>query len=388
MAPPVDVAPPGPTALPETGLGRGWEPAALLGITLLLVSFGLVSVYSASQFLAQRQGLPDYHYALTQTTGAGIGLVALAVSARIPYRWWRSLAWPLLGIVWLLLVVVVTPGTEAIAPEVNGSRRWLRLGFTLQPSELAKVAVVIWTAALAVKKREHFRSLSRGVLPFLVIWTAVAVPILLEPDLTTTLLVVVGGMVVLFAAGCRIGHFVFLGVLALPLLSSQLQVAYRSRRLAAFLEPLSDPSGAGFQAYQSLVALGSGGITGVGFGEGQQKFGFLPEPHNDFIFALVGEEWGFAGALVLVALYLGIVLVGFRIARRAPDFFGQLLAIGLTSLLILQAALHMGVNLGLLPPTGLSLPFVSYGRSNLVVSLASMGILISVARSEERGDGA
>jgi len=385
MARPVDVAPAGPVTLPETGLGRGWEPAALLGITLLLLSFGLVSLYSASQFLAQNQGRPDYYYVLRQAAGAVGGLGVLVVCSRIPYRWWRIAAWPLLGSTWILLVLVVAPGTEEIAPRINGARRWLRVGVTVQPSELAKVAVVIWSASLAIKKLDRFRSLSRGLLPFLLIWAAMAVPILLEPDLSTAALVVLLGVLVVYAAGARIGHFVFLGLLAAPLIWTQVRVAYRAQRMAAFLDPTVDPGGAGFQVRQSLIAVGSGGITGVGFGEGQQKFGFLPEPHNDFVFALIGEEWGLLGVLFLVLLYTALVLVGYRVARRAPDLFGQLLAIGLTNLVVVQAVLHMAVGLGVAPPTGLALPLVSYGRSNLLVTLASLGILISVARTTARG---
>ena len=385
MAPPVDVAPAGPTTYPDTGLGRGWEPAALMTVTLLLLSFGLVTLYSASSFLAQRQNLPDYYYVLRQATGAALGLGVMVACSRIPYRWWRYLAWPLVGVAWLLLVVVILPGTEAIAPEINGSRRWLRIGITVQPSELAKIAVVVWTAALAVKKREHFRSLSRGLLPFLLVWAALTVPVLLEPDLSTACLLAMLGGVVVFAAGGRIAHFLFLGLAAAPFLWAQLGVGFRSRRLAAFLDPGASPRGAGFQVHQSLVALGSGGLTGVGFGEGRQKFGFLPEPHNDFIFSLIGEEWGLLGVVFVVGLYMALVLVGFRIARWAPDLFGQLLAVGFTSLIALQAVLHAGVGLGLVPPTGLALPLVSYGRSNLIVSLAALGILMSVAREAHRG---
>lgn len=382
---PVDVAPVGPVLLPDTGLGRGWEPAALLVLSLLLLSFGLVSLYSASSVLAHRQGLPDYHYVLRQAGGAAFGLGVLVTCARIPYRFWSAAAWPLLVVTWILLVVIVLPGTESIAPEVNGARRWLRVGVTIQPSELAKVALVVWTAALAVKKQDQLRSLSRGLLPFILVWTAVLIPVLLEPDFSTACLLALVGALVVFAAGGRLSHFAFVGVLALPFVWSQLTVAFRTQRLLAFLDPGADPMGAGYQVRQSLVALGSGGVTGVGFGEGRQKFGFLPEPHNDFIFAMIGEEWGLLGVLFIVGLFMAVVLVGFRIARRAPDLFGELLAIGLTNVLALQAVLHMGVGLGLVPPTGLALPLVSYGRSSLVVSLAALGILMAVARETDTG---
>ncbi len=378
----LNVAPAGPTTLPETGLGRGWEPAVLMGVTLLLFAFGLVTLYSASQVLALRAGVPDYYYVLRQAMGGALGLGAMVVVSRVPYRWWQPLAWPLLGLTWILLMILIIPGTEGIAPRINGARRWLQVGVTIQPSDLAKMALVIWTSALAVKKQPQFRSLKKGLLPFLVIWGAVLLPIAAEPDFSTACLIgLLVGMVV-FVAGGRIGHFLFVGLLLLPFLWIQLGAGFRLQRVLAFLNPGADPDGAGYQVTQSLVAIGSGGLTGVGFGEGRQKYGFLPEPHNDFIFAMIGEEWGLMGVLFIVSLYLTLILVGFRIARRAQDLFGELLAVGFTSLIALHAVLHMSVGLGLVPATGLALPLISYGRSNLLVTLASVGILMAVARAE------
>ena len=384
MARPVDVAPSGPLALPITGLGRGWEAAALMTLTVVLLSLGLVTLYSASAFLAQRQTLPDYYYVLRQATGAAMGLSALGLCAWLPHDLWQRLAWPVIAAVWLLLLVLVLPGTEAIAPEINGARRWLRVGVTIQPSELAKVAVIVWTASLAVRKQEHFRSLKRGLVPFLAVWGAIMLPIALEPDLSTALLIGLLGCVVVYAAGARVAHFAFFALLAAPLLWRQLAVSFRVERIMAFLDPSAAPAGAGFQVHQSLVALGSGGIAGVGFGQGRQKLGFLPEAHNDFIFAMIGEEWGLVGVTVTVVLYMLLVLVGFRVAARAPDLFGQLLATGITSMIAMQAILHMSVGLSLVPPTGLALPLVSYGRSNLLVTLAALGILMSISRACER----
>ena len=382
---PTDVAPAVPVRLPESGLGRGWEGAVLMAITLLLLSFGLVSLYSASSVLALRQDLPDTYYFLRQTGGAAFGLAVLIVCSWLPHRVWARCAWPLLWVSVAGLVLVILPGTESIAPEVNGARRWLRLGVTVQPSEIAKVAVVVWTAALAVKKAPSFRSLRHGLGPFLLIWALVTVLVALEPNLSTALLIAVLGALIVYAAGARPAHFAFLGVVAIPFVWAQLASGFRADRVAAFLDPAADPAGAGFQVRQSLVALGSGGLSGVGIGEGRQKFGFLPEAHNDFIFAMIGEEWGLLGVLLLVSLYLGLVMVGFRVASRARDAFGELLAIGLTSLVALQALLHMAVGLALLPATGVALPLVSYGRSNLVMTLVALGILISIARSTPGG---
>jgi cell division protein FtsW len=379
---PLNVAPAGPVALPDTGLGRGWEPAVLMGVTLLLFAFGLVTLYSASAFLAHREGVPDYYFVVRQAAGGALGLGALVICSRIPYRLWRPLAWPLLGATWLLLMVLILPGTEAIAPRINGARRWLSVGVTFQPSELAKMAVVIWTAALAVKKQPQFRGLKRGLVPFLLVWAVVLLPVAAEPDFSTACLIGFLAALVVFAAGGRIGHFLFLGLVVSPLVLSQLSAGFRLGRVQAFLHPELDPGGAGYQVRQSLIAIGSGGLTGVGFGEGRQKFGFLPEPHNDFIFAMIGEEWGLVGVLFVVSLYLTLILVGFRIAQRAPDLFGELLAIGFTSLIAVHAVLHMCVGLELVPTTGLALPLVSYGRSNLVVTMASIGILMAIARAQ------
>lgn len=335
---PMDIAPARPVHLPDSGLGSGWEGAAIMGLTVLLLSLGLVTLYSASSVLAMGQGLPDTYYVLRQAVGAGVGMVALVACALIPYTLWERWSWPLIWASVAALVVIILPGTEAIAPEINGARRWLHLGVTIQPSEFAKISVVVWTAAMAVKKAPHFGSLRNGLGPFFVIWTLVLVPIALEPDLSTAVLIGLLGVMVVFAAGARIAHFVFLGLLVVPLFLNQLAVGFRQDRIDAFLNPALDPAGAGFQVRQSLVALGSGGLTGVGFGEGRQKFGFLPEAHNDFIFAMVGEEWGLLGVVLLVAIYMAIVLVGFRIASRAPDMFGELLAIGFTSFIALQAS--------------------------------------------------
>ena len=384
MARSVDLAPSGPLALPITGIGKGWEPAAIMTLTLLLLSLGLVTLYSASAFLAQRQALPDYYYVLRQATGVVIGLAVLGVCAWIPHDLWRRLAWPMVLIAWLLLLIVIAPGAESIAPVVNGARRQLRVGIALQPSELAKVAVVVWTAALAIRKQGEFSSLRRGLAPFLLVWGALMVPIALEPDLSTAVLVGVTGCLVVFVAGARLTHFLFLGLLALPVLYTQLDVAFRARRVVSYLDASADPAGAGFQVRQSLLAFGSGGVAGVGFGQGRQKLGFLPEAHNDFIFAMIGEEWGLLGTSMTVLLYLLLVLIGFRVASRAPDLFGQLLAVGLTSMIAMHAILHMAVGLGLVPATGLALPLISYGRSNLLVTLASLGILMSISRAGER----
>jgi cell division protein FtsW len=367
-------------------LASGWEAPALLLLAVVFLSIGLVTVYSASSVKAQTEELADYFYVVQQAVGGVIGLVLLVLMARIDYRALRLVAWPLLLGLIVTLIVIVVPGTEAIAPARNGARRWLVLGpIALQPSEFAKLVLVIWTAALAVKKQDKLLSLSRGLMPFLVVWLVVVGLIFLEPSLSAALLTLLLSATVLFAGGARIGHFLLLAAVGLPLLWTQVDsVAYRMRRILAFLDPHADPTDLSYQITQALIAIGSGGPVGRGFGSGQQKFGFLPEPHNDFLFAMFGEEWGVAGALVLVVLFSSFALVGYRIARAAPDLFGSLLAIGCTNLIAVQAFLHMMVNVALIPTTGVTLPFMSYGRSSLMVCLMAVGILANIARHAER----
>ena len=304
-------------ALPEAG-GRasrgGWERPVLAVLTLLLLSFGLVNLYSASAPLAQRQGLPDTFYLLRQAVGALAGLVVLVVCARIPYRIWRRYAWPLVFASSAVLVILLLPFARAIAPEINGARRWLELpGFRFQPSELAKLAIVVWTAHMAVVRQHRFRSLSRGMLPFLLVWAVLLVPVVLEPDLSTAFVIGTGAAITLFVGGARIGHFAFFGVLLAPVGALLLGTATRRERILAFRDLATHAEGAGYQVHQSLIALGSGGIAGRGFGEGRQKFGFVPEPHNDFIFSMIGEEWGLLGVGILLGLYADDHL------HRVPD---------------------------------------------------------------------
>jgi cell division protein FtsW len=377
-----------PSSAPWTGahvhsrLGTGWEPAVLVLLTVFLLLAGIITVYSASTVMAHREGLPDHYFVIRQASGAAAGFVLLVAMAFVDYRYLRLFAWPLLLLVTAALLITVLPGTHAIAPFRNGARRWLAIGpVVLQPSEFAKLALIIWTAALTVRKQDRLTSLSRGLLPFLCVWGVVLLLIFLQPNLSAAVLVLLLAALVVFAGGARIGHFILLAVAGMPLLWSQVgAAAYRMRRMAAFFDPTHDVVGMSYQINQALIAIGSGGVFGRGLGHGVQKFGYLPEPHNDFIFAMVGEEWGFAGTFCLVLLFAGFALVGYRIARHAPDLFGFLLAVGVTNLIVVQALLHIAVNLALMPTTGVTLPFVSYGRSSMLVCLAAVGILINIAR--------
>jgi cell division protein FtsW len=363
-------------------LRTGWEPTALLLITAMLLGIGIVSVYSASAVMAQGQSLPDYHFVTRQVSGAAAGFALLVAMAYLDYRRLRMLAWPILLVLGIVLLIMVLPGTHGLAPVTNGARRWFYLGpVGIQPSELAKLVLIIWTAALAVKKQDRLPSLSRGLLPFLLVWFTICALIFLQPSMSAALLVALLSALVLFAAGARIGHFLLLAFIGVPLLWTQVDtVAYRMRRIIAFVDPAHDSTGISYQIMQSLTAIGSGGIFGRGFGHGVQKFGYVPEAHNDFLFAMIGEEWGFIGVLVVISLFTAFALIGYRIARHAPDLFGFLLAVGVTNLVAVQAMLHISVNLALIPTTGVTLPFMSYGRSSLLVCLVAVGILINIGR--------
>jgi len=369
---------------------RRWETRLLAVLAAVLVVFGLTAVYGASSLLTISGGQVGSAFALRQALGALVGGSVAALLARFDYRRWQRWAWPVLGVATLLLVIPLLPFTHRIAPTINGARRWVSLGIvTVQPSELAKFAVVVWTAMLAAKKAEQIRTFQRGVLPFLVILGPVVALIFFEPNLSMALLVAILAGVVLFTAGARIGHFLLLGVLATPLAFGAIASAqYRLARVVTFLAPGSAPAEATWQVHQSLVGIGAGRLFGVGLGQGQQKLGYLPYAYSDFIFSTIGEEWGFIGVVVILALFGTFVWLGFRIARSAGDPFGRLLAVGLTALIGVAAALHIGVSLALLPATGLTLPFISYGRSSLFVALVATGVLISVGRGRRRTNGA
>jgi cell division protein FtsW len=356
-----------------------WETRLLTVVTAVLTVFGIASLYAA----AAMEDRP-FDLFVKQLAGAGLGAMALLIVSRVDYHRWRTLAWPLLLLALAALVVVVLPFTGSIAPSINGARRWIRLGpVNFQPSELARFAIVVWTAMLAAKKGDAVRGFKKGVLPFLLIIGVMSLLILIEPNLSMATLVALLGGVVLFTAGARIGHFLLLGVAALfGGLSLIWAEPYRLQRLKCFLEPCE--GGGDWQLQQALLGFGSGGPLGVGYGHGQLKMNYLPYAHSDFLGATIGEEWGFLGVLVISLLFFIFCWLGFRIARTAPDPFGQYLATGLTASVALAALLHGAVNLGLMPTTGLALPFMSSGLSALLVALFSVGVLVNIGRSRGR----
>ncbi|MEO8140674.1 MAG: putative peptidoglycan glycosyltransferase FtsW [Gemmatimonadota bacterium] len=357
-----------------------WETRLLAVVTATLVAFGIATIYGASSLVKLRGGgVVGGSYALTQFSGALIGGILMLTLSRMDYRLLRPLAWPLMIGSIVMLIIIILPFTpHSIAPRLNGAKRWIRLGpLQFQASELVRLAVIVWCAMLATKKGDQVREFKKGVMPFLVILAFVSLLILLEPNMSMAVLVSLIGGIVLFSAGAKIGHFLLLGLGAVIAGLQLIQIAgYRAARWDKFLNGAEGTS----QMHQSLVGVGSGGLFGVGFGQGQQKFGYVPYSYSDFIFSAIAEEWGFIGVLLMVILFGIFCWLGFRIAKTAEDPFGQYLATGLTAAVGVTAVMHMAVTLSLMPTTGLTLPFVSFGRSSLVVSLVGTGILLSIGR--------
>jgi len=370
-----------PRAVRHPGEMR-WETRLLGMVTAVLVVFGIAATYGAASLVTLQGQNAGFGFALRQLSGAAMGGVLLLLASRLDYHRWRQFAWPLLLVTLILLLIPLLPFTLALAPPVNGARRWLDLGpINFQPSELARLVVVIWCAMLASKKGLQVREFKKGVLPFMLILGLVSVLILLEPNLSMATLVALLGGLVLFTSGAKIGHFLLLVGAGMILVFHQIRDAqYRLARMLTFMNPGDATSDASFQIMQSLVGIGSGQIFGVGFGEGQQKLGYLPYAYSDFLFSTIGEEWGFLGVVVVVTLFSLFCWLGFRIAKTAADPFGQYLAVGLTATIGLTAFMHMAVSVGLMPTTGLTLPFMSYGRSSQVISLLGTGILINIGR--------
>jgi cell division protein FtsW len=361
----------------------GPEAQGLVLVSAMLLAFGLAVLYSASALVAMNENHSSAFYLLRQLSGAAVGAIAFAVVAKIDAEKWRAWAWPLMVVtIVAMFLILVLP--DSIAPRLNGSRRFL-FGSSFQPSELGKLAVIVWVSMLVVKKGDTLRRLTKGLVPFVVVVGLLGILAALEPDLSVSMLYTLLMALLLFVGGARMSHFVALGALAIPVLWHKIErVQYALLRVSSFLDPGRAPSAVGYQLKQSLLAVGSGGAFGVGFGEGRQQAGFLPYPYSDFIASNIGEEWGFVGLAAVTVAFALYALLGFRIARAGRSPFLQLLAIGLTFTTVLTAYIHIGVVVGLLPTTGLTLPFVSYGRSNLVLTMLFTGILVNIGSTRER----
>ncbi len=382
-------------AVTGAGVRERWkmtiESRALVLVTFVLIALGLVVLYSASALSALEAGDPPHEFMLKQAQGVLVGLVFFAIAAKVDAERWRKWAWPFMGLSILAMLITVLPFTLKIAPEINGSRRFLMRG-SIQPAEFAKLAVILWTPMLLVKKGPALRRLGKGLGPFLVVIGVLCTIAMLQPDLSMAMTFCLLMAVILFAGGARTAHFVFLGMLAVPLLVQQVSKReYIVQRLEVFfakdVDGGSTPAPKDYQQQQSLIAVGSGGLVGVGFGEGQQQTGWTPLAYNDFIASVVGEEFGLLGMSVLVFAFALYAWLGFRIARVARTPFQSLVAVGLTYATVITAFVHLGVTIDLLPNTGLTLPFVSYGRSNLVLTMLMTGILVNIGSVRERRYG-
>jgi len=352
-----------------------WMLLAVVG----LLAVGVTMVLSTSYLYSQERYGDGTYFFRKQMIAMGAGAVALIACTMIPSALYRRFAYPLLALSFIILVLVLVPG---VGVNRGGARRWIMFpGFAFQPSELAKLALVFYLAHSMAKKEQMIRSFSVGVLPHLIVFGLFAGMLLLEPDFGTALMLSMLLYFMLFIGGARVHHLVGTGLMALPVLIYVFTKAdYRIRRLMSFLDPWSDAAGSGFHVIQSLIAFGSGQIWGRGLGESRQKLFYLPEAHTDFVFSVIGEELGLLGALAVLALFGVIITRGLQLTAKIEEPFDQYLAFGLTVLLGLQALIHMGVVMGLMPTKGLVLPFISYGGSAMVINLMEAGILLGLSR--------
>jgi cell division protein FtsW len=351
-----------------------WLFVATVGLAL----FGLVMVYSASAVVAQQENSNQFHYVTKQAIWTGIGFAVMFAAMRLDYTWLRNrrVIYGLIVLTALMLLAVFA------FPSVNGAHRWIKLSrFSIQPSEISKLTLAIFLAYFLEKHAGEERSFSRTFLPCVAVTGLLAVLVVAEPDLGTAVMLAVIFVVVTYTAGSRLLH---LGLAAAPALIALagllILVPFRVRRLTAFLYPWADPQGSGYQVVQSLIAIGSGGPHGLGFAQGKQKLFFLPFAHSDFIFAVIGEELGLAGTLGVLSVFGLFLWRGIRTCLRAPDRFGMLLSLALVTGIVAQALFNISVVLAIVPTKGIPLPFISYGGSSLVPTLAAVGILLNISQ--------
>lgn len=361
----------------EESTVRGTIDYPYLIIVLLLLGIGLVMVFSSSYAAAYYDNLPSTYYFLRQGLFAVAGVTVMFIVSFIDYRRYRALSPILLVISILLLILVLFIGVGNY-----GEKRWINLGFTtFQPSEIAKVAVIFFFSSLISVYAEKMRTFRYGVLPFILVLGVIAVLMFLEPHLSGAILILGVGAVLMFVGGTHWGWFAgSIGIGAVGGFVAINFLDYAKKRVEIWFDPFVDPQGKGYQIIQSLYAIGSGGLLGLGFGNSRQKYLYLPEAHNDFIFAIVCEELGFIGATIVILLFVLLILRGYWIALHARDKFGALLVTGITTLIALQTFLNIGVVTGVLPVTGAALPFFSYGGTALLILLAEMGVVLSVSR--------
>lgn len=349
----------------------------LLFLVFGLCIFGLLMIYSSSAVVSFEQHGVNNFYFKKQLMSLLIGLVSMAVASLIDYRFWKKYSVLFLGITILLLMSVFILGKETM-----GAQRWLSIGgISIQPSEIAKLTFIIYLAAWLEKRSENIKDFKYGFLPFLVILGTICFLIIKQPDMGTMSVIVATGITMFFISGASLVHlgigFVFLVGIFLLLIKS---APYRLQRFLVFLNPADEKLGAGYHINQALLAIGSGGLWGLGFGQSKQKYLYLPEPQTDSIFAIITEELGFLRAILVFVVFILIALRGFKIAKNAPDQFATLLAAGITVWIVIQFFINIGAMIGLMPLTGIPLPFISYGGSSLIILLTAVGILLNISK--------
>lgn len=353
---------------------------SLLLIVFCLLVFGLIMVASAGVAYSKSRFGDSYFFFKRQLLyGVAPGLVLLYVTQKINYKLWKKIAFPLFALSILLLILVFIPG---FGSRIYGASRWLQLGpFSFQPGEMLKFSIIVYLAAWLESRSEKVRDFHEGLLPFVIIMGIVGFLLIKQPDMGTLGVVIVIAMSIFFVSGAKFSHIALIALGGLTALGFLIKFeSYRMNRFLVFLHPELDPQGIGYQINQALLAIGSGGIFGLGLGHSLQKFNYLPEPVGDSIFAVVGEELGLVGVGVLLFFILSFALIGLRIAKNAPDKFSQLLAVGITAWVVFQSFINISAISGLIPLTGIPLPFISYGGTSLVFLLASVGVLANVAK--------
>lgn len=351
-------------------------------ITALLICVGIIMIFSSSSVYALQELGSSTYFLNRHLLFLTIGIILTLTMMTVDYREFQNLAKPLMLITLILLVLVLIPG---IGKQSYGARRWFKIGFfSLQPSEFAKIAVLFYVSDFLSRKHNKLRDFKEGFLPLILVLGVICLLILKQPDLGTSVFIITVVLLMMFIAGCRPVHVGLLVLLASPVIYFLIaKVPYRLARILAFLDPWQDRQGIGFQLSQSQIALGSGGLFGVGLGKSMQKLFYLPAAHTDFIFSIIGEELGLIGTLTVIVLFLLFVLQGARIVKRTTDSFGYYLSLGIILMIGLQAIINIGVSIGALPTKGLPLPFISYGGSALIVNLIAVGLLLNISRTQD-----
>ncbi|EWG11856.1 stage V sporulation protein E [Cytobacillus firmus] len=351
----------------------------LMIVTLMLLAVGLTMVYSASAIWADYKFDDSFFFAKRQMLFAGVGIIAMFFIMNVDYWTWRTWAKVVIIICFVLLLLVLVPGVGNVR---NGSRSWIGVGaFSIQPSEFMKLAMIVFMAKFLSEKQKLITSFRKGLVPSLGLVFLAFGLIMLQPDLGTGTVMVGTCVVMIFIAGARISHFIWFAAAGLAgFVALVLSAPYRIKRITSFLDPWEDPLGSGFQIIQSLYAIGPGGLFGLGLGQSRQKFFYLPEPQTDFIFAILAEELGFIGGSFVILLFALLLWRGIRIALGAPDLYGSFLAVGIIAMVAIQVMINIGVVTGLMPVTGITLPFLSYGGSSLTLMLMAIGVLLNISR--------